>query len=237
MIEDAVRRSQVYCFLAHAFLYPHENWVEDMPAVKVILDELGIDYPGGSPENPQDYDLPALQSYHRHAFGLTGSLFYETEMGLPHEFRQSQELADISGFYHAFGFQTGGEIRERPDFLATELEFMYLLALKEAYAIAEARESNQQVCVDAQRKFLADHLGKWSGIFAESLAQTTAERALPESPKSPYVWLARLAERFVNAELDRLGVTPARLQPHEIKPTPYDPDFSCQACPASELQP
>ncbi|NIN98480.1 MAG: hypothetical protein GTO49_26570, partial [Anaerolineae bacterium] len=43
--------------------------------------------------------LADLQAEYRSVFGAVGSLCYETEYGLPHEFRQSQELADLNGFY------------------------------------------------------------------------------------------------------------------------------------------
>ncbi len=32
----AFRRAQVYNFLAHAFLYPQDNWTEDVPLVQHI---------------------------------------------------------------------------------------------------------------------------------------------------------------------------------------------------------
>lgn len=235
MIEAAIQRSQVYCFLAGAFLYPHENWLEDLPAVQGILAglelaELMEAFPG-----PGACALVDLQAHHRRAFGLTGSLLYETEIGLPHEFRQSQELADISGFYRAFGFETGGEVRERPDYLATELEFMYVLALKEAHAATQGQAEAAQLCQEAQGKFLNDHLGKWVGVFAEALEKAVSERLTNGLAGSPYGALARLAQRFIAADCARLGITPARLKPQELKPTPFDPDFSCQACPANEL--
>jgi putative dimethyl sulfoxide reductase chaperone len=236
VIDSAIQRSQVYCFLAHAFLYPHENWLEDLPAIMAIMEGIDLTRQLDAFPAAETCDLESLQSYHRQAFGVTGSLLYETEMGLPHEFRQSQELADISGFYRAFGFETGGEVRERPDFLATELEFMYVLTLKEAYAGSQGQEEAIQLCRDAQRMFLADHLGKWVGVFADALEKAAIERLLPVSANSPYGPLARLAQRFIEAECTSLGITPARLKPQELRPTPFDPDFSCQTCPASELQ-
>lgn len=50
----------------------------------------------GTPGWPalQPMELDALQAAYRRAFGATGFLCYETEYGLPHEFRQAQELAE-----------------------------------------------------------------------------------------------------------------------------------------------
>src|SRR5690606_5389642 len=112
-----IRRAQLYAFLAEALVYPMENWSEDVAFLPAILADLGLAMTA-PPITPTD--LLSLQSAHRASFGLAGSLCYETEYGLPHEFRQSQELADIAGFYRAFGFNVGGERRERPDHLAVE---------------------------------------------------------------------------------------------------------------------
>jgi nitrate reductase assembly molybdenum cofactor insertion protein NarJ len=158
----ALRRSQLYRFLADALLYPAEDWLCDVPLLEPALDELNLSH---YRLRGSALDLADLQAEHRRVFGLTGSLCYETEYGLPHEFRQSQEMADIAGFYRAFGFENGGLIRERPDYLSTELEFMHTLTLKEVYAREAGEQEHLEVCVDAQRKFLRDHLAHWLPLF------------------------------------------------------------------------
>lgn len=243
----AIRRAQIYAFLANAFLYPRENWLEDIPLLEPILDDLGLTslrssiLSLGSGLGSSDQNLSHLQSEHRATFGLTGSLFYETENGLPNEFRLSQELADIAGFYRAFGFNVGGAVRERPDHLAVELEFMYLLALKESHADAHGTQEQKEVCIDAQRKFLGEHLGRWIEQFAESLARTTRQRvavvnALEDPPiQGIYPRVARFAADFVNADARRLGVQIAPLPLEQVRPTPYDPQLSCDSCLASDV--
>lgn len=226
MSQKAFRRAQIYNFLAGAFLYPSENWLEDLTLVESILEEMDL-LKGWAFGRPLPvFDLPSLQAEHRRAFGLTGSLSYETEFGLPHEFRQSQELADIAGFYQAFGFKVGGQVRERPDHLAVELEFMFVLALKEAYASEGGLAEQAEICRDAQAKFLNDHLGQWAGMLAESLAQSYRE--------GPYLALARFAAAFVQADVQRLGVQLAPRQLAGLHPTPLGPELSCNDCPAFE---
>jgi nitrate reductase assembly molybdenum cofactor insertion protein NarJ len=234
----AVRRAQVYSFLSDAFLYPDENWCEDVPLVEEILSSLDWVSPALA---IRPLDLAALQAAYRHAFGATGSICYETEYGLPHEFRQSQELADINGFYRAFGFTNGGRVRERPDHLAVELEFMSILALKEAYTAQDGLVEHFEVCLEAQRKFLGDHLGRWIDKFAQSLALNgdgvarTGYGVARMGYGGPYQALARFCALFVNADAARLGVL---LEPGELagaRPTPFDPDFSCAGCPVAEV--
>lgn len=224
--DTAIRRAQIYRFLADAFLYPTENWLEDLPLLGDILRELNISESLDS--GFWSLELPALQAEHRRVFGLTGSQCYETELGLPHEFRQSQEMADIAGFYRAFGFNIGGKVRERPDHVSAELEFMHILALKEAYAAENGVAEHVEICVEAQRKFLQEHLGQWVGLFAESLKQSATD--------GPFVALARFGSTLVLADAGRLGVTVEQRPLAGIKPTPLAPELSCEACPIAEGQ-
>jgi TorA maturation chaperone TorD len=222
--EQAIRRAQVYAFLSAFSLYPRDNWSEELPLLPEIVAELSFapKFPSSSP-----LSLSQLQIAYLHSFGAAGSLCYETEYGLPHEFRQSQELADIAGFYRAFGFLNGGPVRERPDHLAVELEFMQALALKEAHAQLNGLTEYAELCVDAQAKFLGDHLGTWIGLFAQSLALNAADGL--------YLPLAEFAAAFVRADAARLGVALVERSRKEVKHTPFDPDFSCAACPVVDL--
>lgn len=210
--ENAIRRAQVYGFLAEALLYPRENWSEDGKVVAEIVRSLGwINVRVRIPTAV----LPELQAAHRHTFGAAGSMGYETEYGLPHEYRQSQEMADIAGFYRAFGFNLGGMVRERPDHVAVELEFMHILALKEAYALETNMPEHAEICVDAQGKFLQDHLGRWVNLFAQSVAHN--------APDSLFVAVAQFTADFVQADADRLGVSLDQQDLADVQHTPSIP--------------
>jgi DMSO reductase family type II enzyme chaperone len=224
MIEDrtadtdlAMSRAKVYGFLSSAFLYPRENWTEDVVYALSAAHLLGykeLDLALAP------LDLNQLQSEYLRTIGISGPLLYETEYGLDGSFRQSHELADINGFYSAFGYNVGGTVRERPDHLATELEFMHLLALKEWRA---AEVDQVEICLDAQRKFLEDHLGRWIEGFAIRVAF--------EAKDSLYSELARFTVAFVQEEAARLGARPDPLVPERLKPTPYDTSTGCGDCP------
>jgi TorA maturation chaperone TorD len=88
-----------------------------------------------------------------------------------HGMTKSFELADIAGFYRAFGVEvTPGT--ERPDHIAVELEFMHLLAVKEMVAAArEDGEEHARICRDARATFFRDHLGRWFTPFCERLRE------------------------------------------------------------------
>ena len=222
--EAAVRRAQVYSFLASIYIYPRDNWSEDaqlLPPIVAAL-EFAPTFPA-----PELTTTAALGAEYRHCFGAAGSLCYETEYGLPHEFRQSQELADITGFYRAFGFTLGGAVRERPDHVAVELEFMHLLAMKEAHALLNGLREHAETCEAAQAKFLGAHLGTWIDLFAQSLKLNRATGIYPP--------LADFTADFVKADAARLGVTLIPRSRKEIRHTPFDPDFSCTSCPVMDL--
>ena len=225
-----IRRAQLYRFLADAFLYPQENWFSEIEVLTPILVEIGMEHIQPPAFN---LDLSELQQHHIQTFGLTGSLCYETECGLPNEYRQSQEMADIAGFYQAFGFKVGGEVRERPDHLATQLEFLYVLSLKEAYAVERGIPEHLEVCTEARRAFLRDHLGRWIELFAQGVACSSAS-SLENGAQNPYEWMARLAADFVLADARSLGVTPERLQLRRTAPTPIPVDLNCAGCPVAE---
>ncbi|MDR7417142.1 MAG: molecular chaperone TorD family protein [Armatimonadota bacterium] len=86
-----------------------------------------------------------------------------------------QLLADVAGFYRAFGFEARGE---RPDHLAAELEFLALLCLLEARALLAGQPEEARVCAEARASFLRDHLLTWLPTFQEKVEHLTSRPAL-----------------------------------------------------------
>lgn len=124
---------------------------------------------------------------------------YETEYTAAHPFMKSDQLADLMGFYRAFGLDMSETDRDRPDSIVAELEFMHVLCLKEA--AARAHYFGQiEMMEDAEKRFLGDHIGRWAGPFAQKVS---------ESGISPlYASLLLLVHEFTAAECRRLGVVP-----------------------------
>ena len=104
-------------------------------------------------------------------------------------------LADIAGFYKAFGMRAQGD---RPDHVVAELEFASHVAVAEARARAEGRDEDASVTADAARSFLRDHLGRWLDAWAVRLAAI----------EPPVVWapLALAAAAVVESEARRRNV-------------------------------
>ncbi len=138
---------------------------------------------------------------------------YETEYTGAHVFMGAQQLADVAGFYRAFGLTVSSRLRDRPDHIAAELEFMYVLALKEARAFARGERANAGLCRDAQRKFLRDHLGRWLGAYSHRLSARAGEGF--------YDALAGVARAFVERDARRLRVQPDVVAPGNVsRPEP-----------------
>lgn len=114
-------------------------------------------------------------------------------------FRQAQHMADIAGFYRAHGLVVGGSRRERPDHISVELEFMALLAAKEADALLNLGPDQIQMSRHAQALFLADHLGRWSPVFARRLAE--------QATGGPFQSVAEALAGWIASELSEHGVT------------------------------
>lgn len=87
-----------------------------------------------------------------------------------------QQMADIAGFYRAFGFQAAGE---RPDHLVPELEFTALLYVKEAYARMTGSAEGALVCADSRGKFVSEHLLSWLSEFGQRVSEAARHPAFP----------------------------------------------------------
>ncbi len=111
-------------------------------------------------------------------------------------FSMTQKLADVAGFYRAFGFERDPTSGERDDFIGTELEFARLLLLKEAYAVEQGWHERAAVTRDARQRFLHDHLSRWIPALCVRLAATSP----PDGLFNP---AADLLPAFVEAEAAR----------------------------------
>jgi DMSO reductase family type II enzyme chaperone len=136
---------------------------------------------------------------------------YELEYGGSEIIQQASGLADIAGFYSAFGMEISPDADDRPDHVAIESEFMSVLCAKEAHAIENSEADHLDIGVKAQRDFLKDHLACWLPAYAHRVEQA--------DPDGFYGALARFASAFVAAECDRFEIT---VGPKTLKLRPTD---------------
>ncbi len=171
-------------------------------------------------------DADELNAAYEQAFGLLVSSNcppYETEyINSKFTFQRSQGLADIAGFYSAFGLEPSSAHPERHDHLALELEFMaFLLGLERTAATSDNadRVERSTICRDAQRKFLAEHLVWWVPTFARLLSL--------QDPGGFYDAVSQFLAALMTAERALAGI-PATLG--QVAPSTVERPEECAGC-------
>lgn len=202
---SASARAEIYRFLALAFADPAPGAVAGLRA-QWQLAEAGLSEGGAVADQVgaalATLDNETLKRAHLSVFGHAISKDcppYGSEYGQAHIFEKTQTLADVAGFYRAFGLTLADGMHDRPDHIAFELEFMEFLCLKQA--LAERRDHGDEriaFCRKAQASFLEAHLGFWAFSFAHRLQQ----RPNP----GPLAAFAALLDRFLAQEMAAAGI-------------------------------
>lgn len=224
-MQRALERSAIYELLALGFSYPEK---EALARLGVILDleGLGAALAQTNPEQLAD-------EYLRLFGGAVACPPHETEYEA-NPFTKARQMADINGFYRAFGFQVAEARKVLPDYIGTELEFMSLLCRKEAYALAQGWPDKAAVCADAERKFLQEHLGRWIGLFSRKMQEALSEGSVMNHARTFYRTLAGLTERFVESELALWGLAPVYLTGGQMSSPSDAQPMVCGLCPLNE---
>ena len=227
-LDRALARADAYRIVAGGFRDPDDPDVVaelDVAALRSATRDLGSAVDAADWQALRRiYRRDSRAAEHRLIVGHTvahGCPPYETEYGRRHVFGQSQELGDIRGFYEAFGVRPrrGGE---RPDHVACELEFLALVAIKEAIAIATGDEERVEVCRAAAARFVTDHLGRWLPALAGRIGR--------RAPGTGYAALAAVAAILVDDHAREVGSTPVPIDPEDLVPLTEAPDgfvFEC----------
>lgn len=235
----ATHRARLYTLLSVAFDRPGEpleRALDDGAIPDGILDSVHLleDDELAAAANELAAAVDATAEPFRTAYGGTfgvegGSDIspYETEYRPGGLVTNTDELADIAGFYDAFGLEVG-EQRDRVDHLCTELEFVGELAAREAYLEEVDDLQGVDIVVEAQRMFLEDHLGRWVPRLRTELEE--------EADGAIYPALARVLDALVSFDADRLGAEPNELVAEPSGPLENlfddesDGDWRCDTC-------
>jgi len=141
------------------------------------------------------YDADQLALEYDRLFRARDIWLYSAEYLARNEFERVQLLADVAGFYRAFGVASS---HDRPDALACEFEFMHYLIYKQLYAQEHhALADKVELCFDAQRKFFTEHLYPAASQAARAIAA--------HSDNAFYQHVAAEMLAFLEAEATRLG--------------------------------
>lgn len=170
--------AEIYGLISSAFKYPEDDLLDyiresvgELPEAMQITDaspetiEKGMAFAAASVgTDPGE----ARRSFNEFFTGRKQASLDESEYETAIFYRH-QRIADIAGFYGAFGFRVSEDAHMRPDFIGTELEFMCMLLLKRAYALEQGWEDKAEICMDAERKFFSEHLEWWIPQLCETI--------------------------------------------------------------------
>ena len=177
--------------------YPDEELEATLPSVGPLLAGLPCALPFVQAMEV-DGHLDHLRSLYLDQFDRGDSRvpLYETEYGHMRGLAKGRDLADLSGFYQAFGFTMADDgPREMLDHVAVELEFYAVLLAKEEALEARNDTEGCEIVADARKKFHEAHLGP----FAHALTARTLSAA-------PYALVLAFARELVDRECEALSV-------------------------------
>lgn len=238
--DRALVRSSIYGVLSKAFMYPTESLVDSLQmCTDAFADGERMNLLDADMQESLSAFLTALEQWcspqcretleaeYNRLFAHLGSAQsppYETEYGYDNVFQKAEAMADIAGFYAAYGLEPAATNAERVDFLSTELEFMAYVTMHEAYAREHNEAAHFDVCRDTQRKFLAEHLGRWVALFVQILLRSTAN--------SFYTSAGKLMGTFLENETRLFGLSPEKVTaPNKTAASEKEP-FGCAGCTA-----
>lgn len=250
--EVDLAREGLYRFLALALSSPHDpGWPfplspDDqrlaLESTALLQEEADFppDFLSFGELSPDNLDLSALlnelnrpfdhlMDEYQRIFGLVTPKEcppYETEYHPTEEaFQRSQQLADIAGYYRAFGLDPSEQRPERHDHVTLELEFMAFILTKKRLAATDPEAVDEAaervfVCDQAERSFMKDHLSWWLPAFATGL--------MHKSGSGIYYEIARILAALVPAERYRLNI-PAPFRPSRPELIEYpEEDTGCE---------
>ena len=176
------------------------------------------------------WQLGDLQSEHRRVFSNVITLDcppYETLFGNDHVFAQSHVMGDIAGFYKAFGVELSKDIHERLDHLSVEFEFMHFLAYKESFSRCHDGAEKTQIVIDAQKKFVKNHIGRWVPLFCRMLAK--------KADSGLFKLVADMTAEWMDFEAAYMGVAPQPYTETDYRPATFNaPEGQTYECGAQD---
>ena len=191
-------RRDSYKLLSECYYLPDENLVKILSGLEKSQGEL---YSGITKTLPGISDVESLKIDYSKLFvgpyGLLappyGSMYMEDAKMV-----MGNSTMDVRNRYAEEGLNVS--LKEAPDHIAIELEFIYLLIFREIDAIRNSDFGTAARYLKKQQVFLETHLGMWVSEFADNVA----ENARTEFYKN----LARLTESFVKKDLTSLSDNP-----------------------------
>src|SRR3989304_5093571 len=189
-------RSRLYQLLEQAFLFPDTPFYESVRDGSFREELLAA--AGGLPYAlPSDADesWPTAAPASYEDFQAEYIRLFDVGVGAPpcplyggiYAGGRKQVLEEVCRFYEYFGLKLPPKLRELPDHITTELEFLHFLTFKEAAALHQGKDRTSYL--RAERDFLERHPGRWGPLLAQ--------RPAGQSPLPFFAGLVGLTQAFL----------------------------------------
>jgi TorA maturation chaperone TorD len=227
-------RAAVYRLLGGAFVHPTRARLDEL-ALAAAAAARALPGPVGAALErlalaAREADAFDLAAEHAFLFGrqVRCSPYESAYSGLSPFGDKTARLADVAGFYQAFGLEPAAAQPDMEDHVGAELEYLSALALKEAWGCAEGDTEGVEITRGAQVAFLTDHLGRWAEAFAGEVEAA--------SPLPFYIAAAALLALWVRAEVELLGATPSRVGAPDALDADAAEPFGCPMAPEAPAE-
>ncbi len=167
-------RCDAYQLLSTFYYPPTEDTLLKIPALQASLDYLCPQTQPHVAQMQSRQNLEQLQidfsSLFAGPFKLLappyGSVYLEGKREV-----MGVSTLDARSRYKEAGLELSGQIKEAPDHIAIELEFVYYLIFKEIEVFAQADSESAINYLEKQKAFLERHLGRWITKFTNNIVQ------------------------------------------------------------------
>lgn len=190
ILNTICQRADSYKLLSECYYLPDEELfqkVADLAQTNQLFAELCNCTPSGSELESLKIDYTQLFVGPFKLLAPPYGSFYLEDSRI-----MGDSTIDVRNWYKKEGLDI--VIKDAPDHIAMELEFMYYLIGKQSQETNEGNLQNVQLCQQKQKIFLSVHLTRWLPGFAEKV-QKNAQAEF-------YKKLVRLTEIFVQKDLD-----------------------------------
>ena len=187
-------RKKIYQIFSDLFRYPNQLTHADSSKSVVELSKLlSFDL---HPDLSQVPGLRDMETAYTHLFinslGGTPAPPYGSVYLDPAGLMMGETSIKVAAYYAEENLNLQGS-DEPPDFLATELEFLYYLLDEEEAALAANDRERQAELVVKQADFFATYLFPWLPVFCE--------RIIASATDSFYLWVAGALQHFCEMEM------------------------------------
>jgi len=201
-----VQRAATYEVLARCLAYPDEGSLQALGELVRIAESLLTSGPVARLGAILQSLAPGeLETAHIGTFTAVTSPdcpTYESAFVCTDPGQQPVIMADVAGYYRAFGLELAAGAM-RPDDVSVELSFLGYLCRKEAYALEHLGAPRVKQARRIQRLFLREHLGRWGEALGDRLVDSSAHEFYRDLGVALREWVAAEAA-FTGAEpIDR----------------------------------